>query len=47
MRRLHVNSGVMWIGLLWYFNFVQIPIQFAKAITGALVAWMSGYLVQD
>ncbi len=21
----HVLSGVMWIGLLWYFNFVQIP----------------------
>jgi uncharacterized membrane protein len=25
MRWLHVASGVMWIGLLWYFNFVQIP----------------------
>ncbi len=25
MRWLHVMSGVMWIGLLWYFNFVQIP----------------------
>jgi uncharacterized membrane protein len=24
-RYLHVVSGVMWIGLLWYFNFVQIP----------------------
>ena len=24
-RYLHVLSGVMWIGLLWYFNFVQIP----------------------
>jgi uncharacterized membrane protein len=22
---LHVISGVLWIGLLWYFNFVQIP----------------------
>jgi uncharacterized membrane protein len=22
---LHVLSGVMWIGILWYFNFVQIP----------------------
>src|SRR6476661_1622508 len=21
----HVRSGVMWIGLLWYFNFVQTP----------------------
>lgn len=26
MRWLHVLSGVMWIGLLWYFNFVQIPL---------------------
>ncbi|MBL6935267.1 MAG: urate hydroxylase PuuD [Alphaproteobacteria bacterium] len=25
VRWLHVVSGVMWIGLLWYFNFVQIP----------------------
>jgi uncharacterized membrane protein len=25
MRWLHVMSGVMWVGLLWYFNFVQIP----------------------
>ncbi|TAK98387.1 MAG: hypothetical protein EPO08_19250 [Rhodospirillaceae bacterium] len=25
VRWLHVASGVMWIGLLWYFNFVQIP----------------------
>ena len=24
-RWLHVSVGVMWIGLLWYFNFVQIP----------------------
>ena len=25
MRWLHVTTGVMWIGLLWYFNFVQTP----------------------
>ena len=25
VRWLHVISGVMWIGLLYYFNFVQIP----------------------
>ncbi len=25
MRWLHITSGVMWIGLLWYFNFVQTP----------------------
>ena len=25
MRWLHILAGVMWIGLLWYFNFVQTP----------------------
>ena len=25
VRWLHVLAGVMWIGLLWYFNFVQMP----------------------
>ena len=25
VRWLHVLSGIMWIGLLWYLNFVQIP----------------------
>ncbi len=25
LRFLHVLSGIMWIGLLYYFNFVQIP----------------------
>jgi uncharacterized membrane protein len=25
VRFLHVISGILWIGLLWYFNFVQIP----------------------
>ena len=24
-RWMHVIAGIMWIGLLWYFNFVQIP----------------------
>src|SRR4051812_29910399 len=24
-RYIHVLAGVMWIGLLWYFNFVQTP----------------------
>ena len=24
-RWKHVIAGIMWIGLLWYFNFVQIP----------------------
>ena len=73
VRWLHVVSGVMWIGLLWYFNFVQIPSMpsipdeqkpaiskviaptalfwfryaaLATVITGLLVAWMQGYIVQ-
>jgi uncharacterized membrane protein len=25
LRWLHVVCGVMWIGLLWYFNFVATP----------------------
>ena len=25
VRWAHVLCGVMWIGILWYFNFVQIP----------------------
>jgi len=24
-RWFHIASGVMWVGLLWYFNFVQVP----------------------
>ncbi|MCX7270336.1 MAG: hypothetical protein NT095_07585 [Burkholderiales bacterium] len=63
----------MWIGLLWYFNFVQIPSMpsipdeqkpaiskviaptalfwfryaaLSTVITGLLVAWMQGYIVQ-
>ncbi len=72
-RWLHVLSGVMWIGLLWYFNFVQIPNMakipddqkpaigkviapsalfwfrwgaMATIITGLILAWMNGYIVQ-
>lgn len=26
LRYLHVFAGILWIGLLYYFNFVQIPI---------------------
>lgn len=39
LRWLHVMSGVMWIGLLWYFNFVQtrkmpeIPAELKPAIS--------------
>ena len=25
LRYVHVIVSIMWIGLLWYFNFVQIP----------------------
>jgi uncharacterized membrane protein len=25
LRWLHIISGIMWIGILWYFNFVQTP----------------------
>jgi uncharacterized membrane protein len=73
MRWLHVLSGVMWIGLLWYFNFVQIPSMpkipdeqkpavskviaptalfwfrwaaLATLVTGLLLAWLNGYIVQ-
>jgi uncharacterized membrane protein len=72
-RWLHVLSGVMWIGILWYFNFVQTPSMpkipdeqkpavskviaptalfwfrwgaMATIVTGLLLAWMNGYLVQ-
>ena len=72
MRWLHVLCGVMWIGLLWYFNFVQIPSMpkipdeqkpaigkviaptaliwfrwaaLATVVTGALLAWLNGYIV--
>lgn len=36
-RWLHIASGVMWIGLLYYFNFVQVPAlaEAAKDNTGA------------
>ena len=73
MRWLHVLSGIMWIGVLYYFNFVQMPtmpkiepadhraaitkfilpealfwFRWGAAftvLTGLLVAWMNGYLV--
>ena len=72
MRWLHVASGVLWIGLLWYLNFVQVPTMpsipvenrsaiskfiapnvlfyfrygaLATVITGLLLAWMQGYIL--
>ena len=71
-RFVHVVVGIMWIGLLWYLNFVQIPNMpnipddqkpaiskviapavlfwfrwgaMATIITGLILAWMNGYLV--
>jgi len=74
MRWLHIMSGVMWIGLLWYLNFVQVPTvpkiepaehraavtkfiapnvlfwfrygALATVVTGLLLAWQNGYIVQ-
>jgi uncharacterized membrane protein len=33
-RWLHILAGIMWVGLLFYFNFVQIPAQKAAAADG-------------
>lgn len=72
-RWLHLFFGITWIGLLYYFNFVQIPTMpkipaelkpgvskhiapsalfffrwaaLLTVITGAIVAWLAGYIVQ-
>ena len=39
-RWIHVLAGVMWIGLLWYFNFVQTP-ALAAAAADELLQWRS------
>jgi uncharacterized membrane protein len=71
-RWLHVLGGIMWIGILYYFNFIQIPnmpnIDDAQKpaitqviapaalfwfrwgamwtiVTGLILAWLNGYLV--
>jgi uncharacterized membrane protein len=41
-RWLHVASGVMWIGLLWYFNFVQVPTM--PKVPAELKGGISGYI---
>ena len=73
LQWLHVFFGITWIGLLYYFNFVQIPtmptvpaelkpavskyiapkalffFRWAAAmtvLTGAVLAWSNGYLVE-
>ena len=35
IRWLHLLAGVMWIGLLYYFNFVQVPALKAAAEDGS------------
>ena len=73
LRWLHLFFGVIWIGLLYYFNFVQMPtmpkipaelkpgvskfiapsalffFRWGAAftvLTGLLIAWVTGYLVE-
>ena len=41
-RWLHIASGVMWIGLLWYFNFVQIPTM--PKVPAELKGGITGYI---
>ena len=35
VRWLHILAGVMWIGLLYYFNFVQVAALFVAASASA------------
>ncbi len=42
LRWLHIICGVMWIGLLWYFNFVQIPTM--PKVPDDLKKGISGYI---
>jgi uncharacterized membrane protein len=42
LRWLHVICGVMWIGLLWYFNFVQIPTM--PSVPDELKKGVTGYI---
>ena len=45
IRWLHVLCGVMWIGLLWYFNFVQIPTM--PKVPAELKAGVTGYIAPE
>ncbi len=45
VRWLHVICGVMWIGLLWYFNFVQTPMM--PKIPDDLKKGVSGYIAPE
>jgi uncharacterized membrane protein len=57
IRWLHVLCGVMWIGLLWHFNFVAMPTTPAALfwfrwaamgtiVFGIILAQLNGYLLQ-
>ena len=41
-RWLHAACGVMWIGLLWYFNFVQVPTM--PKVPAELKGGVTGYI---
>ena len=45
LRWLHVAAGVMWIGLLWYFNFVQIPTM--PKVPDDLKKGVTGYIAPE
>jgi uncharacterized membrane protein len=42
LRFAHITCGVMWIGLLWYFNFVQIPTM--PKVPAELKGGVTGYI---
>ena len=45
VRWLHVLCGIMWIGLLWYFNFVQTPMM--PSIPAELKPGVSKYIAPE
>ena len=45
VRWLHVICGIMWIGLLWYFNFVQTPMM--PSIPAELKPGVSKYIAPE
>jgi uncharacterized membrane protein len=45
LRLAHVTCGVMWIGLLWYFNFVQIPTM--PKVPAELKGGVTGYIAPE
>ena len=45
IRWAHIICGVMWIGLLWYFNFVQIPTM--PKVPAELKGGVTGYIAPE